>query len=107
MDMGHAMEFDIKHCILDGVGNVDKRRWLKTVTNRFKELMRKRVVWQLLLDCIRRFDGEVVLLGDINEVHDCSEQFNSSSNHSNVAVFNQFVVNLELVDVNMGGLKFT
>nr|GEV31673.1 RNA-directed DNA polymerase, eukaryota [Tanacetum cinerariifolium] len=52
-------------------------------------------------------DGEVVIMGDFNEVRDISERFGSIFNKHGVEAFNSFIVNAGLVEVPLGGCSFT
>nr|GFB27387.1 RNA-directed DNA polymerase, eukaryota [Tanacetum cinerariifolium] len=52
-------------------------------------------------------DGEVVIMGDFNEVRDISERFESTFNKHGAEGFNSFIVNAGLVEVSLGGCFFT
>nr|GFA83816.1 RNA-directed DNA polymerase, eukaryota, reverse transcriptase zinc-binding domain protein [Tanacetum cinerariifolium] len=52
-------------------------------------------------------DGEVVIMGDFNEVRDISERFGSIFNKHGKEAFNSFIVNAVLVEVPLGGCSFT
>nr|GFA74356.1 RNA-directed DNA polymerase, eukaryota, reverse transcriptase zinc-binding domain protein [Tanacetum cinerariifolium] len=47
-------------------------------------------------------DGEVVIMGDFNEVCDISERFGSIFNKHGAKAFNSFIVNAGLVEVPLG-----
>nr|GEY64548.1 RNA-directed DNA polymerase, eukaryota, reverse transcriptase zinc-binding domain protein [Tanacetum cinerariifolium] len=49
-----------------------------------------------------RKDGEVVIMGDFNEVRDISERFGSIFNKHGAEAFNSFTVNAGLVEVPLG-----
>ncbi|GJT40305.1 RNA-directed DNA polymerase, eukaryota [Tanacetum coccineum] len=49
----------------------------------------------------------VVMMGDFNEVRDCSERFGSVFNKQGAEVFNNFIANAGLVEVPLGGCSFT
>ncbi|GKA95431.1 RNA-directed DNA polymerase, eukaryota [Tanacetum coccineum] len=51
--------------------------------------------------------GEVVIMGDFNEVHTQDERFGSIFNIQGAAIFNSFISSSGLVDVPMGGCSFT
>nr|GEW36823.1 RNA-directed DNA polymerase, eukaryota, reverse transcriptase zinc-binding domain protein [Tanacetum cinerariifolium] len=53
------------------------------------------------------WDGEVVIMGDFNEVRDISERFGSIFNKHGAEAFNSFIVNAGLVEVPLGGCSFT
>nr|GFA92813.1 RNA-directed DNA polymerase, eukaryota, reverse transcriptase zinc-binding domain protein [Tanacetum cinerariifolium] len=52
-------------------------------------------------------DGEVVIMGNFNEVRDISERFGSIFNKHSADAFNSFIVNAVLVEVPLGGCSFT
>nr|GEY90296.1 RNA-directed DNA polymerase, eukaryota [Tanacetum cinerariifolium] len=52
-------------------------------------------------------EGEVVTMGDFNEVHDNSERFGSMFNKQGAEAFNSFISNAGLVEVSLGGCSFT
>ncbi|GJX45177.1 RNA-directed DNA polymerase, eukaryota, reverse transcriptase zinc-binding domain protein [Tanacetum coccineum] len=51
--------------------------------------------------------GEVVIMGDFNEVHTQDERFGSIFNIQGAAIFNSFISSSGLVDVPMGRCSFT
>nr|GEW41555.1 RNA-directed DNA polymerase, eukaryota [Tanacetum cinerariifolium]GEW41556.1 RNA-directed DNA polymerase, eukaryota [Tanacetum cinerariifolium] len=51
--------------------------------------------------------GEVVTMGDFNEVCDNSERFGSVFNKQGAEAFNSFISNAGLVEVPLGGCSFT
>ncbi|GKE73933.1 RNA-directed DNA polymerase, eukaryota, partial [Tanacetum coccineum] len=51
--------------------------------------------------------GEVILMGDFNEVRWEHERFGSVFNHVQANKFNEFISEVELVDVPLGGYMFT
>nr|GEW76379.1 RNA-directed DNA polymerase, eukaryota [Tanacetum cinerariifolium] len=52
-------------------------------------------------------DGEVVIMGDFNEVYDISKRFGSIFKKHGAEAFNSFIVNAGLVEVPLGGCPFT
>ncbi|GJX70697.1 RNA-directed DNA polymerase, eukaryota, reverse transcriptase zinc-binding domain protein [Tanacetum coccineum] len=72
-----------------------------------QELRDKRMLWDYLLSVICNWNGEVVMMGDFNEVRDCSERFGSVFNKQGAEVFNNFIANAGLVEVPLGGCSFT
>ncbi|GKC07142.1 RNA-directed DNA polymerase, eukaryota [Tanacetum coccineum] len=53
------------------------------------------------------WDGEVVMMGDFNEVRFKSDRFGSVFNVRGADVFNSFIANAGLVEVPLGGSAFT
>nr|GEW16164.1 hypothetical protein [Tanacetum cinerariifolium] len=72
-----------------------------------QELRDKKMLWDYLVTIICNWDGEVVTMGDFNEVRDCSERFGSVFNKKGAEVFNNFIVTAGLVVVPLGGCSFT
>nr|GEW03519.1 RNA-directed DNA polymerase, eukaryota [Tanacetum cinerariifolium] len=56
---------------------------------------------------IGNWDGEVVIMGDFNEVRGISKRFGSIFNKYGAEAFNSFIVNAGLVEVPLGGCSFT
>ena len=67
----------------------------------------KHMLWDYLQREIRRWKGEVVVMGDFNEVRHKSEHFGSAFNTHEANMFNSFIMNSSLVEVNLGGCSFT
>nr|GEV59598.1 RNA-directed DNA polymerase, eukaryota [Tanacetum cinerariifolium] len=72
-----------------------------------QELSEKRMLWDYLRLTICNWDGDVVAIGDFNEVRDRSERFGSVFNKQGAKVFNDFIANAGLVEVPLGGCSFT
>nr|GEU53215.1 RNA-directed DNA polymerase, eukaryota, reverse transcriptase zinc-binding domain protein [Tanacetum cinerariifolium] len=53
------------------------------------------------------FNGEVIVMGDCNEVRNKSERFGLSFNVQGAKYFNSFIVDSSLVEVPLGGCSFT
>nr|GEX21475.1 RNA-directed DNA polymerase, eukaryota [Tanacetum cinerariifolium] len=67
----------------------------------------KRVLWDYLSLLIDRWNGEVILKGDFNEVRSKEERRRLVFNHAGARVFNQFISSSGLIDVKMEGYYFT
>ncbi|GJS61352.1 RNA-directed DNA polymerase, eukaryota [Tanacetum coccineum] len=72
-----------------------------------QELSEKKMLWDYLNHVIVNWKGEVIIMGDFNEVRHKSERFGSSFNVQGAKVFNSFIVNSNLVEVPLGGCSFT
>nr|GFB52712.1 RNA-directed DNA polymerase, eukaryota [Tanacetum cinerariifolium] len=68
---------------------------------------RKRILWDSVSTLIDRWNGEVVVLGDFNEVRNIDERRGSCFNPTSARVFDQFISASGLVDVKMKGYTFT
>nr|GEU76016.1 zinc finger, CCHC-type [Tanacetum cinerariifolium] len=94
-------------CMVRGV-------WLKTgvdilmvVVYAPQELRDKRILWDYWEHVINQWDGEVVIIGDFNEVRFKCKRFGSIFNVQGVNVFNVFIANAGLEEVPLGGSSFT
>ncbi|GJW71742.1 RNA-directed DNA polymerase, eukaryota [Tanacetum coccineum] len=67
----------------------------------------KQLLWNYLTREISKWKGEVVILGDFNEVRYKSDRFGSVFNVQGANIFNSFITNAELVGVSLGGSSFT
>ncbi|GJU17987.1 RNA-directed DNA polymerase, eukaryota [Tanacetum coccineum] len=71
------------------------------------ELGEKKMLWQYLNHLIDRYKGEVIVMGDFNEVRTQKERFGSIFNVKGAAAFNSFISSRGLVEVPFGGYSFT
>nr|GFA67258.1 hypothetical protein [Tanacetum cinerariifolium] len=69
-----------------------------------QELSLKRVLWNYMLETLNRWHGEVIIMGDFNEVRFASERHGSYFYSLNAAEFNMFIANSQLIDIPLGGL---
>nr|GEW14136.1 RNA-directed DNA polymerase, eukaryota [Tanacetum cinerariifolium] len=67
----------------------------------------KFMLWEYLGNVVNQWHGEVVLMGDFNEVRCKSDRFGSHFNVQGANVFNSFIVNAGLEEVPIGGSAFT
>nr|GEX76746.1 RNA-directed DNA polymerase, eukaryota [Tanacetum cinerariifolium] len=67
----------------------------------------KHILWDYLQNEILKWKGEVVVMGDFNEVRFKSDHFGSVFNAHEANVFNWFITNSNLVEVNLGGCSYT
>ncbi|GJU19176.1 RNA-directed DNA polymerase, eukaryota [Tanacetum coccineum] len=72
-----------------------------------QELNEKRILWDYLEYVINNWKGEVVVMGDFNEVRNKTERFGSKFNVQGANLFNMFIVNAGLEEVPLGGSSFT
>nr|GEV64152.1 RNA-directed DNA polymerase, eukaryota [Tanacetum cinerariifolium] len=72
-----------------------------------QQISRKRLLWDYVSTLIDRWNGEVVVLRDFNEVWNIDERHGSCFNPTSARVFDQFILALGLVDVKMEGYTFT
>nr|GEU90340.1 RNA-directed DNA polymerase, eukaryota [Tanacetum cinerariifolium] len=71
------------------------------------QVYHKRLLWDYVSTLIDRWNGEVVILGDFNEVWNIDEMCGSCFNPTSARVFDQFISASGLVDVKMEGYMFT
>nr|GEW07775.1 RNA-directed DNA polymerase, eukaryota, reverse transcriptase zinc-binding domain protein [Tanacetum cinerariifolium] len=72
-----------------------------------QEFKENKMLWDYLRSVVSNWDGQVVIMGDFNEVCDISERFGSVFNKKGAKVFNNFISNAGLVKVPFGGCSFT
>ncbi|GJY78645.1 RNA-directed DNA polymerase, eukaryota [Tanacetum coccineum] len=68
-----------------------------------QELAEKKILWQYLKIVIDRWKGDVIVMGDFNEVRTEDERFGSIFNAQGAAAFNSFISAGGLVEVPSGG----
>ncbi|PWA66146.1 RNA-directed DNA polymerase, eukaryota [Artemisia annua] len=72
-----------------------------------QELSARSRLWYEIKQIIRSKDGFFIVFGDFNEVREESERCGSVFDPHGVALFNEFINDTELVDLPIGGRKFT
>nr|GEW99121.1 RNA-directed DNA polymerase, eukaryota, reverse transcriptase zinc-binding domain protein [Tanacetum cinerariifolium] len=72
-----------------------------------QELSEKRMLWQYLNHIINGWKGDVIVMGDFNEVCFAEEIFGTIFNARGGTVFNSFITSEGLVEVPTGGYSFT
>nr|GEV94539.1 putative RNA-directed DNA polymerase, eukaryota, reverse transcriptase zinc-binding domain protein [Tanacetum cinerariifolium] len=88
--------------------------WLKTGNNILiilvyapHDLKEKHILWDYLNHVIQSWNGEVVIMGDSNEVRLKSDRFGSVFNAQGANTFNSFIAKARLEEVPLGGSSFT
>ncbi|GJZ28672.1 RNA-directed DNA polymerase, eukaryota [Tanacetum coccineum] len=72
-----------------------------------QDVKEKSMLWDYLMLEISRWKGEVVVMGDFNEVRYSSDRYGSVFNVQGANAFNSFISNAGLVEVSLGGCSFT
>nr|GEV81841.1 RNA-directed DNA polymerase, eukaryota [Tanacetum cinerariifolium] len=72
-----------------------------------QQVSRKQILWDYVSTLIDRWNGEVVVLRDFNEVWNIDEWREPCFNPTSARVFDQFISASGLVDVKMEGYTFT
>nr|GEU33542.1 RNA-directed DNA polymerase, eukaryota, reverse transcriptase zinc-binding domain protein [Tanacetum cinerariifolium] len=67
----------------------------------------KKMLWDYLSLVMSKWEGEVVIMGDFNEVRNKSERFGTLFNRHGADVFNRFISNARLEEVPSEGCSFT
>nr|GEV88292.1 RNA-directed DNA polymerase, eukaryota [Tanacetum cinerariifolium] len=67
----------------------------------------KQSLWEFLHQEISKWRGEVIIMGDFNEVCFTSDRFGSNFNEHGAYMFNSFIADSGLVEVPLGGCHFT
>nr|GEX31496.1 RNA-directed DNA polymerase, eukaryota, reverse transcriptase zinc-binding domain protein [Tanacetum cinerariifolium] len=72
-----------------------------------QDLGEKRRLWDYLVHVIHKWHGEMVIMGDFNEVRFKSDRFGSVFNSQGANAFNSFIANAGLEEIPLGGSAFT
>ncbi|GKC07018.1 RNA-directed DNA polymerase, eukaryota, partial [Tanacetum coccineum] len=72
-----------------------------------QELSEKKLLWNYLNHLIDGWKGDVIVMGDFNEVRSANERFGSIFNARGATIFNSFIASGGLVEVPSGGYSFT
>ncbi|GJQ92301.1 RNA-directed DNA polymerase, eukaryota [Tanacetum coccineum] len=67
----------------------------------------KRMLWDYLAHVINQWQGEVVIMGDFNEVRVKSDRFGTNFNVLGANIFNSFINSTSLEEVHLRGSAFT
>ncbi|GJU57394.1 RNA-directed DNA polymerase, eukaryota [Tanacetum coccineum] len=67
----------------------------------------KLMLWDYLAHVINQWQGEVVIMGDFNEVRVKSDRFGTNFNVLGANIFNSFINSTGLEEVHLGGSAFT
>nr|GEV17245.1 RNA-directed DNA polymerase, eukaryota [Tanacetum cinerariifolium] len=67
----------------------------------------KRVLWEYISVLIGLWNGEVIIMGDFNEVRSADERRGSMFYPSMARCFNNFISSFGLVDIKLEGFSFT
>ncbi|GJY80161.1 RNA-directed DNA polymerase, eukaryota [Tanacetum coccineum] len=67
----------------------------------------RRLLWDYISIMLSRWNGEVILMGDFNEVRCSEERSGTCFNPFNSRIFDNFISSSSLVDVKMEGYSFT
>ncbi|GKA56927.1 RNA-directed DNA polymerase, eukaryota, reverse transcriptase zinc-binding domain protein, partial [Tanacetum coccineum] len=67
----------------------------------------KSQLWALLSRLIASWEGSVLIMGDFNEVREAGERYGSFFHERQADAFNLFIDNLNLIDIPLGGFRFT
>ncbi|GJS57557.1 RNA-directed DNA polymerase, eukaryota, partial [Tanacetum coccineum] len=72
-----------------------------------QDLSEKKMLWDYLGHVIDSWKGEVIIMGDFNEVRYKNERFGSNFNVQGANAFNSFIGKAGLEEVPLGGCTFT
>nr|GEW67325.1 RNA-directed DNA polymerase, eukaryota, reverse transcriptase zinc-binding domain protein [Tanacetum cinerariifolium] len=72
-----------------------------------QELSKKKMLWDYLSLVMSKWEREVVIMGDFNEVCNKSKRFRTLFNRHGADVFNHFISNAGLEEVPLKGCSFT
>ncbi|GJT47647.1 RNA-directed DNA polymerase, eukaryota, reverse transcriptase zinc-binding domain protein [Tanacetum coccineum] len=72
-----------------------------------QELREKKMLWDYLTMVIGNWQGDVLIMGDFNEVRKQEERYGSVFNIHGADPFNMFISNAGLEEIHLGGCSFT
>ncbi|GJX33316.1 RNA-directed DNA polymerase, eukaryota [Tanacetum coccineum] len=72
-----------------------------------QEYAEKKMLWDYLVHVISKWDGEVIVMGDFNEVRFKNERFGSLFHAHGADAFNRFILQANLQEIPVGGCSFT
>jgi hypothetical protein len=72
-----------------------------------QEIGAKKVLWDRLMEIIKRRNEEVIIMVDFNEVLDAQERYGSIFNSHHANIFKEFLYNATVVDVPLDGYMFS
>nr|GEX25301.1 RNA-directed DNA polymerase, eukaryota [Tanacetum cinerariifolium] len=72
-----------------------------------QELSKKKMLWDYLSLVMSKWEGEVVIMGDFNEVRNKLKRFRMLFNRHGADVFDHFISNAGLEEVPLEGCSFT
>nr|GEU59843.1 RNA-directed DNA polymerase, eukaryota, reverse transcriptase zinc-binding domain protein [Tanacetum cinerariifolium] len=72
-----------------------------------QEVSEKQMLWDFVKWEISKWNGDVVIMGDFNEVRYMSNRFRSTFNAHGASLFNSFISSSGLMEVNLGGSAYT
>nr|GEV33220.1 RNA-directed DNA polymerase, eukaryota [Tanacetum cinerariifolium] len=96
--VGQSMGYNMEGCMNNMTEIIESQE----ATGRDKCLL-----WNYLTHVSNQWDGEVIMMGDFNEVRCKSDRFSSIFNAHGAEVFNSFINNAGLVEVPLGGSAYT
>ncbi|GJU94577.1 retrovirus-related pol polyprotein from transposon TNT 1-94 [Tanacetum coccineum] len=67
------------------------------------EYAEKKMLWDYLVHVISKWDGEVIVMGDFNEVRFKNERFGSLFHAHGADAFNRFILQANLQEIPLGG----
>ncbi|GJZ53952.1 RNA-directed DNA polymerase, eukaryota [Tanacetum coccineum] len=72
-----------------------------------QDLREKKMLWDYLILVLKSWNGDVIIIGDFNEMHTQDERHGSIFNAHGADAFNLFISSAGLEEVPLDGCKFT
>ncbi|GJV26981.1 RNA-directed DNA polymerase, eukaryota [Tanacetum coccineum] len=72
-----------------------------------QEAKEKRMLWEYLVHVSNQWKGEIVMMGDFNEVRYKADRFGSNFNAREADIFNSFILNAGIEEIPLGGSMYT
>ncbi|PWA80058.1 RNA-directed DNA polymerase, eukaryota [Artemisia annua] len=93
--------------IIRGTWRLTGQKFLMIVVYAPQDSRDKNTLWDYLHHEISKWKGESIVMGDFNEVRFKSDRFGSNFNVNGAYSFNSFISRAGLVDVVLGGCRYT
>lgn len=93
--------------IVEGVWTSNDIKVMFVVVYAPQELPAKKLLWERLAKVIIGWSGEVIIMGDFNEVRFSHERNGSNFCNNGALAFNNFIHQSGLLDIQLGGYAYT
>nr|GEV09463.1 RNA-directed DNA polymerase, eukaryota [Tanacetum cinerariifolium] len=103
----HSVTVSNYFVIIRGTWRTSRQNFLMIAVYAPQDSKDKQTLWDFLHHEISKWKGEVIIMGDFNEVCFISDRFGSIFNEHGAHLFNSFISDSGLVEVPLGGCHFT
>ncbi|GJU07833.1 RNA-directed DNA polymerase, eukaryota, reverse transcriptase zinc-binding domain protein [Tanacetum coccineum] len=90
------------YVVVEGLWIPNDVRLMWIVVYAPQNLPSKIALWSSLTNIISNWDGNLIVMGDFNEVREAGERYRSIFNERHAEIFNEFLSNSALIDIPLG-----